>query len=842
MLRIRIDGQDVETTPASLAKLVFDGKVDQRSATKPPGGTIEQPLECSLRPRHCEALTAELHRRLQMMCSMDSAAMDAQELRARVEGLCQWHWDNAPAAARFFWAAAWLNELMDRSKNAIEFYDTFLLLPAGESHLRLLALNNRGVLRIQLGRLDGVQDLARAAIPESDGLPAACFNLLNLINVCFRAADLLRAVDEELADFFSRLPEDVRTLWLGRPWEQDDPDSREESSDSAPALRGQDLQILRDPTYRRLNTLVTRLAAQARGLAPDRRRPLGHASSVFQHLSLWDCRLEGGCPAPEPARHDSDRLVAGRHERYAEAAGLLLSDDIPSTLTGPENPLARVEQSALEELAVIEGHLAAGRYELAKSRLHVQRKILLSLNTRGGLAAVLARVQEQLERVATLEAQTEQLQFQQACAKLIAEVQEFCTLTEAWQAQSRLADLQGRLQQFRAQSSPQARVQTSGLLDELGTRLERHMDGLRQTEIERRIAEPLQQVRQNQPSDETVGVPESAYQALAQCRLYDPQGRIENWAAWEERFDAHQARYYVHRALSALQAGPGAWDRVQDDLAEALRYDPSSWLTMCSLFGWGTDDAGKDAHGANLAAVSDSPPFTAEQAGLLLGRVLGLLGGEARRCTRLWQYVETTLSPALAGGDAAALARARLLAEKCLDSWPAVSTEAPRRADPRHPVNRFLEAWEKARCLVEAEQLLDARPPRLEEAQRHLAGILQAGADTRDQLRRIVTGLYLAQCRDKDTPSVQRQVLADLEAWVKAIPPEAVLQMRGRDIVEETEKVRVAVAARSASSLSPARPDESAANETGRELLAQSWGGRHSRPTRDENTNARKEA
>jgi hypothetical protein len=138
--------------------------------------------------------------------------------------------------------------------------------------------------------------------------------------------------------------------------------------------------------------------------------------------------------------------------------------------------------------------------------------------------------------------------------------------------------------------------------------------------------------------------------------------------------------------------------------------------------------------------------------------------------------------------------------------------------------------------------LLDARPPRLEEAKRHLAGILQSGVETRDQLRRIVTGFYLAQCREKDSPSVQRQVLADLEAWVKAVPPEAVLQMRGREIVEETEKVRVAAAERSASSLCQARPEEPAANETGRGLWAESWGGRHPRPTQDENTNAGKEA
>jgi hypothetical protein len=59
----------------------------------------------------------------------------------------------------------------------------------------------------------------------------------------------------------------------------------------------------------------------------------------------------------------------------SEAATLLLSDDIPSCLTRQDHPLARLEPSIQEELAVIEGHLAAGQYELAKSRLLVQRRV-----------------------------------------------------------------------------------------------------------------------------------------------------------------------------------------------------------------------------------------------------------------------------------------------------------------------------------------------------------------------------------------------------------------------------------------------------------------------------------
>ena len=98
-------------------------------------------------------------------------------------------------AARPFWAAAWLNELTWRFDVAVNFYDACLQVRCPEPHLRLLAYNNRGVLRLRLGRIEGVQDLVRSALvaeqglarrSRSEGLQTACFNLLNLINVAVR--------------------------------------------------------------------------------------------------------------------------------------------------------------------------------------------------------------------------------------------------------------------------------------------------------------------------------------------------------------------------------------------------------------------------------------------------------------------------------------------------------------------------------------------------------------------------------------------------------------------------------------------------------------------------------
>ncbi len=847
MLCVRIEGHETEVTLAALARLVFEGKVGRSSVARAPGGTAPQPLEQLLGPDHGEALAGELHQRIRLIGSLDSSAVDVEELCRQVEGLCQWRLPPSPMVARFFWAAAWLNELLDRAKSAIEFYDAFLLMPAGESHLRRLALNNRGVLQIQAGGLDGMEDLARAAVtdcgfriadgglerradpnpqaasrnPQFSGLPAACFNLLNLIDVAFGSADLLRTVDEMLTDFFARLSQDLRSWWLGEEeGGQKTEDGGQKLGDEAPfpsVLRDPSSvvrplsSILRDPTYRRLNTLLTRLAAGAHGLAADLHRPMERPSSMFRRLSLWDCHLNQESSVPgSPLSGKGQLSTADRELGSAEAAALLLSDHIPSCLTRQDHPLARLEASLREELAVIEGHLAAGQYDLAKARLLVQRRLLGTLEERHGLAALHRYVEAQVERIGHLQVQQEQLQLQTACSQFVSEIQGFCALTDPGQAQSVWEDLQRRLQQFRAHLTPQTGGEAIDLLDELTARAQRHAQELKRDQIEKTIGAALLHVRQNRPSDWTVPVPESVYRALAQCRLHDPENLIEDWPALQEQLEAHQGRHYTHKVLSAWQSGV-LWDRVEGDLIQALVHQPDQWLTLAPLFGWQAEDCGLriadcglvPAVSSNPQSAIRNPQFRVERAGRVLEAALEQIGADAKKCLRLWQCVEMTLSPALAGRQIEAFDEARMIAERCLDHWPTGLPEVPARADPRHPVNRFLEACEKARRLVEAEQLLGARPPRLDEAKQRLVGVLQSGVNAPEQLRRIVTGLYLAQFQ-KDPLPVQRQVLAGLEAWVANVPPEVVPQIQGQEIVAETEKVRRVVTGRSVPEACPA--------------------------------------
>jgi hypothetical protein len=884
MLCVRIDGREVETTPVSLAQMVLDGRVGRSSRAKTSGGESEQSLEQSLGSSYCEMLTSELLQRLRAMYSLEPS-VDMQELRVRVEDLCQWHWASPHIAARFFWAAAWLNELMDRLESAAGFYDACLQMSSSESPLRRLAYNNRGVLRIRLGRLEGVQDLARAALsdcgllkgaydahpqsaiisPQSVGLPAACFNLLNLVNVSLGMENLARAVDEELADFFLHLPPEVRSQWLG-PESDDETCQPQEGRRSPSGDSKGGLLILRDPTFRRLNALTTHLAAQAhrwvadgglritdsgRGANPfvaPERAAAGQSTGVGapSFLSLWECRCDGDGPRVSNLSRGASPLamaeqagqaaVNGPHSAgYAEAVSLLLSDDIPSSLLRLESPLRRMEQAAQEELADIEGRLALDHHELIRSRLQAQRRLLSALNHGGRLAGLLARVDAQLERIAQIEAQQEHLEYQRACARLSSEVEQLCRIADLCLAEKEFEGLGGRLQQLKVQPSQEAGRAVTGLLDELNARMERHMCRLRRLEIRRRIRAPLRQMRRNWPTDWTAPVPESMYRILAQCHLHDPEGLIEDWPQLKDRLDAHQGQYHLRTALAALQASDVAWDRVQEDMARALSLKPDLWLMVAPLFGLSCSqpraDASEDAadtqaalwaaadrlfsampQGAKASNVGqESGPI--HQAGRLLEHALQQTATDSKRILRLWQCVEATLSPVLARGGMEAIAEARALAERCLDHWPVVQASVPGPTDPRNPLNLFLESCDKARALVEAEQLLNARPPRLNEARRRYAEVVSSGFDTRDQLRRVVTGLYLAEFRQQDSPPVQRQMLSRLETWVGAVADEARQHIGEREILREIEQIRTSLSAGpSVPAAGGAQPDDAAAD------------------------------
>ena len=131
--------------------------------------------------------------RLPEMYTTGPDATDLAGLLERIGRLRGWNWSDHLIKGRLEWLHGWLSELAGSFERAVKSYDAYLRGLSQEPALRLLAYNNRGVLRIRLRQSEGVKDIARAAICAdeeggSDGmmrLPAACFNLLNLLTHAF---------------------------------------------------------------------------------------------------------------------------------------------------------------------------------------------------------------------------------------------------------------------------------------------------------------------------------------------------------------------------------------------------------------------------------------------------------------------------------------------------------------------------------------------------------------------------------------------------------------------------------------------------------------------------------
>ncbi|UCD52210.1 MAG: hypothetical protein JSW27_06135 [Phycisphaerales bacterium] len=791
MLRVRIDSREVEVVPVALAQMVLDGTVGRHHLAKTSDGAAERPLEYALDPPHCEALAAELLRRLQSMYEPGGARHDIDLLRTRVETLSQWHWREPDSRARLLWVAAWLNELTGRLDAALEYYDTFLRVRCHESHLRRLAYNNRGVLRIRRGRREGIPDLARAAIAveeettgsgRAQGLPAACFNLLNVINVALEVGGLAETVDDELVDFFARLSVDQTERWLGSPTAAD---ARPEislpagNSDTEPSAKR---SILRDAGYRRLNRLTSNLAAGAmrmvQGHAPESTPEPSEKSS---RLLLWSCDIESD-EVRRGTGSGSKPCSGYDYACCAEAASLLVADDIPAALLGDEGPGRRVEELAQEELAEIEDLIAAGHHELAQTRLEVQRRVLAALNHRR-LASVLKQIDVELKRIAHAKKAREQVQLQRTCGHLVSEVEQFCRVTSLSQAERRLGALNRRLESHRVEGAGEV----SRLLDELARRAERHVVQLRCSEIRKRVRAPLRELRENWPADWAVPVPEAAYTALAECHVNDPEGRVEDWAALKDQLDVHQAQYCLRKALAELPSERVSWAEIETILIDALSLAPDLWLTAAPLFGLlaPQNDTGQTqtradirtaleaAAGRLLQAAGPQAPGgdhkrqLLRRANALLGNCFRRLRDDGRRFVRLWSCLEQTLVPALAVADEEMIAEIETLARTGQDRWPAGQTQVPNRADPRNPVRMFLESCEQARSLVQAEHLLAQQPPALREARAHVVRALRLGIEGAGQFKRAAAALYLADYSEEDAAPLQRQVLARLDEWAE---------------------------------------------------------------------------
>ena len=117
----------------------------------------------------------------------------------------------------------------------------------------------------------------------------------------------------------------------------------------------------------------------------------------------------------------------------------------------------------------------------------------------------------------------------------------------------------------------------------------------------------------------------------------------------------------------------------------------------------------------------------------------------------------------------------------------------PGRADPRHPVNLFLESCEKARTSGRGGTTAQCPTPAMGSGGKRLRRSPGPGARHARSAPTGRDGVLSRRDHEQDAPHVQRQVLAGLETWVAARPQEAGSPVREQNVVEEIARLRAAV-------------------------------------------------
>ena len=643
MIELHIDGHWESADDELLATHILDGKADADTKSRDLSRNEEEHgLGRFLGEPEFEELSRQLLRRLQAMYDAGPDGVDPNELRERAVALSTWEWPNPVLLGRMLWTAAWLEELTGSLVRAENYYSRFLSQDSPEKRLRLLALNNVGVLRIRLGRAEGVRDLLEAgiwlldegtperrALRQPTGLPAACFNLANLINLAVDYEALRDQVEEVLVGYMKQAPEDIRRVWLGevpqkkksarRPVRRgrgpraaqdgaaakDEPAQIEEAAEgeAGAADEEEDFGILKPKrsSFRRLAHFMTRLVAAAQQMAPSPGPSEQEIKECAEmQLSLWMPRPELDVAGLQGGKSWRELAQSLQHEDYAEAASLLYARQIPSSLTLEARNLVQWNaRFARRDVDRARRHLSVGEYHDARAlltgTLEAVGQALASLAESGeeGHERDQARL-EKIQSEATelqLEAERrqtehERLDVHEERRRLTDKVDHFREHTVETLAQAR-REAEALLPEFRAFKPRLEQVIGEGMgntLDALAESVTRHLRRLERQAVEAKVATARQTVHGLEPADAAKPVPEAAYRALDECRAMDPLGLVEDWDALEARLDNHQARHYLERAGRDASRDSEDLKQAERALGSALSLDPNLAAAAAPIF------------------------------------------------------------------------------------------------------------------------------------------------------------------------------------------------------------------------------------------------------------------
>jgi len=895
MLKVQVDNSLRAVEANTLARMIFDGEVNRdTTASDETVSEQESVLERFLEQPHREAVCTELLDRLARMYVFGPNGTDPGKLRSRVVELCDWNWDDPVIHGRLYWTAAWLEELTGSLDRAIRFYSEFLQRGLVEPRLTFLAYNNRGALRIRLGRVEGVSDLARAAVgfyrdPKKQtgwtntGLPAACFNLLNLMICALKSNVLTDQVERRLRQYVRHLPDAICWRWFGlefRPdlgsrtggtrrevltiskqQRQDAPGTPEAgavaqaatrfsigqpigsapgaadlsrasageqlpgaasadgAADEAPGAKKDDLKecaILKAKTLNCLIVFAARLATAAKEVAQGQQPPGSgeeYAEAIREQLAIWVSHPRfavAGNWTPQERRQQELH-----HHEYAEAASLLFEHDIPSSLMPHERKVVWLERIAEGKLTQAKACYESRAYEQATSTLQSTLDGLKGIKGSRRINWLRKRAKRLLHAVGRRLFEHRQFQVHGEYTRFLQEIDEFCSVMDLCQVHRASEDLLARLERLRTAwhgAFGADNAQSAQLIEDQVQRINQHLREIEYRDIEASVQQPWRRLQEIWPRSWTDQVPDEASRLLDDCQLHDPDDRIQNWDLVRSRLHAHQAQHLIQQVVADISVGDCDEERIERDLAAALKYNPSLGPAVAPILGM-LSIRHEEELPSDLKQIRDSllrsaaeflgkePPGPAgiwnvpvrtrlvQQACVLIRRLFQSFHGVAGDITKLWSVLGSAFAAILEEGRPAMADEIKQMIDVCLDSCPPVAALKGARSDPRNELVLLAEKCQRVRLVGRGEEFLNNRIPDCRKAAECFEQALGLGLE-RGYLQRAATGLYLARLGTADVPTLQRIILNRLDQWVAAMPDDHCVQIRSGSIAAIVAELR----------------------------------------------------
>lgn len=632
MLKLQCEGSWIAVDPARLAEMMLEGQVQRntpaRDATK---SESTKDLEDFLRDVHHEALSAELLQRLQRMYLSGSRGVDPLKLREQVVKLCDWKWTDRRIRGRLFWSAAWLYELTEDFEKAVSFYRSFLHCDSPEQNLRLLARNNRGVLRIRLGRPGGIRDLALAAIASRalDGwketaLPSAAFSLLNLLNRALQEEMLIEPVERFLLDYLVGLglESGIRRKWIGLDpvnpedklrgsdqTQQTRPDERSTSQDRPPGLSKEEearaveesrlkwlrshLGVLKEyegegrkrrRLYTRFARLTSNLALRAEGMAPAERPGEVKPDWIGKNLVLWDPHPPCSVPGDDTPRGPAAGEKQQPHDRYVEAVAILYGQHIPSSFRRHTTGVRWVEEQAKAALARAGLYLAAEDYGQALVALQGALEAVRGEGRSRRIRALVRRLEREQRAVQRQQKDHERRRLTGDLQGLCNDVEGFCRQSDPYEIWRRRDDLRRRLETLQADVRARFKEASGRLLDDLFGRMTAHAREVERRDLEVKLREPRGRLDANWPPSWNVRVPAAAYEALGECQRLDLNNTCEDWPRVLVQLRAHDAQHELQQVLRCFGAAGQDRRDLEKMLGRCLALNPNLGPVVAPLY------------------------------------------------------------------------------------------------------------------------------------------------------------------------------------------------------------------------------------------------------------------